>query len=127
MREKAYGIWQTWTLGQLCEESFALAAGLSDLGFARNDTLVIIGDNRPRLYGSMIAARALGGVPVPAYQDSVAEEIQYVVDHARGALHHRGKPGASRQGPGDSGSRAQELSASFIVIPRVCANTIRRL
>ena len=30
----------------------------------------------------MIAAQALGGVPVPAYQDSVAEEIQYVVDHA---------------------------------------------
>ena len=82
MREKAYGIWQTWTLGQLCEDSFALAAGLADLGFARNDTLVIIGDNRPRLYGSMIAAQALGGVPVPAYQDSVAEEIQYVVDHA---------------------------------------------
>ena len=82
MREKAYGIWQTWTLGQLCEESFSLAAGLADLGFARNDTLVIIGDNRPRLYGSMIAVQALGGVPVPAYQDSVAEEIQYVVDHA---------------------------------------------
>ena len=82
MREKAYGIWQTWTLGELCEESFALAAGLADLGFARNDTLVIIGDNRPRLYGSMIAVQALGGVPVPAYQDSVAEEIQYVVDHA---------------------------------------------
>ena len=82
MREKAYGIWQTWTLGQLCEESFALSAGLADLGFVRNDTLVIIGDNRPRLYGAMIAAQALGGVPVPAYQDSVAEEIQYVVDHA---------------------------------------------
>ena len=82
MREKAYGIWQTWTLGQLCQESFALSAGLADLGFARNDTLVIIGDNRPRLYGAMIAAQALGGVPVPAYQDSVAEEIQYVVDHA---------------------------------------------
>ncbi|HBP85115.1 MAG TPA: long-chain fatty acid--CoA ligase, partial [Gammaproteobacteria bacterium] len=49
---------------------------------ARNDTLAIIGDNRPRLYGSMIAAQALGGVPVPVYQDSVAEEIQYVVDHA---------------------------------------------
>ena len=82
MREKAYGIWQTSTLGQLCEEAFALSAGLADLGFVRNDTLVIIGDNRPRLYGSMIAAQALGGVPVPAYQDSVAEEIQYVVDHA---------------------------------------------
>ena len=82
MREKAYGIWQTWTLGQIGEEAFAFAAGLSQLGFTRNDTLVIIGDNRPRLYGAMIAAQSLGGVPVPAYQDSVAQEIQYVVDQA---------------------------------------------
>ena len=82
MREKAYGIWQTWTLGQIGEEAFAFAAGLSQLGFTRNDTLVIIGDNRPRLYGAMIAAQSLGGVPVPTYQDSVAQEILYVVDHA---------------------------------------------
>ena len=82
MREKAYGIWQTWTLGDFCGEAFALAAGLSQMGFSRGETLVIIGDNRPRLYGAMLAAQSLGGVPVPAYQDSVAEEIQYVVDHA---------------------------------------------
>ena len=82
MREKAFGIWQTWTLGDFCGEAFALAAGLSQMGFSRGETLVIIGDNRPRLYGAMLAAQSLGGVPVPAYQDSVAEEIQYVVDHA---------------------------------------------
>ncbi len=82
MREKAYGIWQTWTLNEFCNEATALAAGLSDLGFQRGETLVIIGDNRPRLYGAMLAAQSLGGIPVPAYQDSVAEEIQYVVEHA---------------------------------------------
>ncbi len=82
MREKAYGIWQTWTLNEFCSEATALAAGLSDLGFQRGETLVIIGDNRPRLYGAMLAAQSLGGIPVPAYQDSVAEEIQYVVEHA---------------------------------------------
>jgi long-chain acyl-CoA synthetase len=30
----------------------------------------------------MCAAQALGGVPVPMYQDSVANELQFVVDHA---------------------------------------------
>ena len=30
----------------------------------------------------MCAAQALGGVPVPVYQDSVAEEMAYVVEHA---------------------------------------------
>ncbi|HJP07781.1 MAG TPA: AMP-binding protein [Arenicellales bacterium] len=82
MREKAYGIWQTWTWDEFAEEALALAGGLADLGFTRNDKLVIIGENRPRLYGAMVAAQALGGVPVPAYQDSAAQEIQYVVEHA---------------------------------------------
>jgi long-chain acyl-CoA synthetase len=30
----------------------------------------------------MAAAQSLGGVPVPVYQDSVTEELAYVVDHA---------------------------------------------
>ncbi|MCP4302246.1 MAG: long-chain fatty acid--CoA ligase, partial [Gammaproteobacteria bacterium] len=42
----------------------------------------IIGDNRPRLYWSMTAAQALGAVPVPLYQDAVADEMAYVLDNA---------------------------------------------
>ena len=30
----------------------------------------------------MASAQCLGGIPVPAYQDSVASEIQYVVEHS---------------------------------------------
>src|SRR5258707_12689032 len=43
---------------------------------------MVVGDNRPRLYWSMCAAQSLGGVPVPVYQDSVADELAYVVEHA---------------------------------------------
>ncbi len=82
IREKDYGIWQTWTWRQVEEEVRMLACGLAARGFKRGDKLAIIGDNRPRLYWSMAAAQALGGVPVPAYQDAVAEEMQYVLDHA---------------------------------------------
>ena len=42
----------------------------------------MIGDNRPRLYWSMVAAQALGGIPVPLYQDSVAEEMVYVLENS---------------------------------------------
>src|SRR4029079_4570060 len=38
--------------------------------------------HRPRLYWAVAATQALGGVPVPVYQDSVTEELAYVVDHA---------------------------------------------
>jgi long-chain acyl-CoA synthetase len=80
MREKDYGIWQTWTWAQVAAEVRTLACGLAALGFKRGDKLAIIGDNRPQLYWAMIAAQGLGGVPIPLYQDSVAEEMIYILD-----------------------------------------------
>ncbi|MDP2855248.1 MAG: AMP-binding protein [Smithellaceae bacterium] len=82
MREKDFGIWQSWTWAQMAEGIRSLACGLAALGFKRDDKLAIIGDNRPRLYWAMAAAQSLGGIPVPAYQDSAAEEMQYLLDHA---------------------------------------------
>jgi long-chain acyl-CoA synthetase len=82
-REKDYGIWQSWTWAQVAAEVEALACGLSVMGFERGDKLAIIGDNRPRLYWAIAAAQGLGGVPVPIYQDSIAEEMAFVLDHAQ--------------------------------------------
>jgi long-chain acyl-CoA synthetase len=82
MREKDYGIWQSWSWAEVAEEARALACGLAALGCARGDKIAIIGDNRPRLYWSMVAAQTIGAIPVPMYQDSVADELHYVVDHA---------------------------------------------
>ena len=81
-REKDLGIWQTWTWAQVAGEVRALACGLAAEGFTRGMHLAIIGDNRPRLYWSMIAAQALGGVPVPMYQDAPAAEFVYVLNNA---------------------------------------------
>jgi long-chain acyl-CoA synthetase len=82
MREKDLGIWQTWTWGEVDIRVRELTGGLAALGFRRGEKLAIIGDNRPELYWAMAATQALGGIPVPVYQDSVADEIQYVIDHA---------------------------------------------
>jgi len=81
-REKDLGIWQTWTWAEVAAEVRALACGLAAQGFTRGMHLAIIGDNRPRLYWAMIAADALGGVPVPMYQDAPAAEFAYVLNDA---------------------------------------------
>ena len=81
-RLKDLGIWQTWTWSDVAEEVQNLACGLAKIGFQRGDKLTVIGDNRPRLYWSMVAVQALGGIPVPLYQDSVAEEMVYVLENA---------------------------------------------
>ncbi|MFA6021215.1 MAG: AMP-binding protein [Rhodospirillales bacterium] len=81
-REKDFGIWQTWTWNQVADEVRAFALGLKALGFQRGDRLAIVGDNRPHLYWAMLAAQSLGGVPVPMYQDAVANEMRFVLSHA---------------------------------------------
>ena len=80
-REKEFGIWQTWNWAQTEEEIEALALGFLKLGVKEGDFIAIIGRNRPYLYWSMVAAEMVGAVPVPLYQDSVAEEMAYVMDH----------------------------------------------
>jgi long-chain acyl-CoA synthetase len=82
LREKDYGIWQSWTWARSLKEVRSLALGLAAHGFERGDKVAIIGDNRPYLYLAMAAAQVLGGVPVPIYQDSIAEEMFYILDHA---------------------------------------------
>jgi long-chain acyl-CoA synthetase len=82
IREKALGIWQAWTWSRLQDEVMALAGALAAQGLARGECVALIGENRPRLYAAMIAVQVLGGVPVPMYQDAVAQEMVYVLRDA---------------------------------------------
>ncbi|MEL6476045.1 MAG: AMP-binding protein [Pseudomonadota bacterium] len=81
-REKAYGIWQSWTWSEVADEIRALALGLKDLGLAEGERMAVIGTNRPALYWSMVSAQMAGAIPVPVYHDGVAEEMHYVLDHS---------------------------------------------
>src|SRR5947207_5486495 len=82
IREKDYGIWQSSTWRQYWENGRAIALGLASLGFTRGDKVAIVGDNRPELYWAVLGTQALGGVPVPLYQDASEKELAYIVDHA---------------------------------------------
>jgi long-chain acyl-CoA synthetase len=82
LREKLYGIWQTTTWGALATLVKHLACGLAAAGMKRGDHLVVVGDNRPRLYASMLAAQSLGAIPVPLYQDAVAGEFVFPITNA---------------------------------------------
>ncbi|WP_085868786.1 AMP-binding protein [Pseudoruegeria aquimaris] len=80
-REKEFGIWQSWTWAETEKEVEALALGLINLGVKPGDFVAIIGRNRPYLYWSFVAVQSVGAVPVPLYQDAVAEEMAYVLEH----------------------------------------------
>lgn len=82
MREKYLGIWQTSTWREVAAEVRKIASGLHVRGLKRGDKISIIDDNRPRFYWTVLAAKSIGAVPVPIYQDSVADEALYVLEHA---------------------------------------------
>jgi long-chain acyl-CoA synthetase len=82
IREKDYGIWQSYTFSEYLKQVRAFALGLAALGFNRGDKIAIIGDNRPQLYWSMVATQCLGGIPVPLFQDAIENEMHYVLNHS---------------------------------------------
>ena len=59
-----------------------LACGLAQAGLARGQHIVIIGENRPRLYAAMLAAQSLGAIPVPLYQDAATTEFVFPINNA---------------------------------------------
>jgi long-chain acyl-CoA synthetase len=82
LREKVFGIWQTTTWADLALQVRRLACGLAHAGLKRGDHLVVVGDNRPRLYATMLAAQSLGGIPVPLYQDAAVTEYVFPINNA---------------------------------------------
>ncbi len=82
IREKDLGIWQSWTWAEMRDEVELLAAGLAQAGLTRGAHIAVIGSNRPRLYWTLIAAQSLGAIPVPFYEDAVAQEMAFVFRNA---------------------------------------------
>ncbi|MCD6079726.1 MAG: long-chain-fatty-acid--CoA ligase-like protein, partial [Ramlibacter sp.] len=82
MREKEYGIWQALSWADLARMVDHLACGLHQAGLRRGEHMVVVGANRPRLYATMLAAQALGAIPVPLYQDAAATECVFPINNA---------------------------------------------
>ena len=86
LREKEYGIWQTLSWRELALLVRQLAGGLAAAGLAKGQHVVVVGENRPRLYASMLAAQALGAIPVPLYQDAASSEFVFPLTNAEVAF-----------------------------------------
>jgi long-chain acyl-CoA synthetase len=86
MREKTLGIWRSYSWHDSLSNVRDFALGLAVLGFRRGDKLAIVGDNRPRLYWAQLSAQALGGAAVPVYQDAIASELVFVLNHSEASV-----------------------------------------
>ena len=83
MREKALGIWQEFTWSQMLDEVLEIAAGLEERGFVERDAMLVLGDNRVRLYLGMLAASTLKGYAMPVYPDANPDEVEHFASEAQ--------------------------------------------
>jgi long-chain acyl-CoA synthetase len=82
MREKEFGIWNAFTWADCQRNVKLMALGMRRLGVGRGDAVAIIGDNRPEWVWGEIAAHALGAMSLGIYQDSIGDEVTYLINYA---------------------------------------------
>ncbi len=84
-RERDRGVWLERSWADMFAEVIALAAELEALGLGPEQALIVIGDNRTRLYGACLAAMALRAFPAPVFPDVPPDELLAYTRH--GAPH----------------------------------------
>lgn len=86
MREKEYGIWVPITWKQYYENVKRIALGMIALGLQKEDKVAMIGDNRPEALWAEMAAMCVGAIGVWLFQDSLIDEVSYIINHSDAKL-----------------------------------------
>jgi len=75
IREKAYGIWQSYTWRDYLTFAKKVGLGLYSLGMKRGDQIGIIMDNHPEWLFSQVGGEAFGAVMVNLFTSAISSEI----------------------------------------------------
>ncbi|MCF8085339.1 MAG: AMP-binding protein [Desulfohalobiaceae bacterium] len=82
MREKEFGIWRPFTWEDYYENVKQICLGLVRMGLQREDRVALMGANRPEGLWAEIGSMCAGGVCAWLFQESLHDEVQYIVDHS---------------------------------------------
>ncbi|EJI1390859.1 long-chain fatty acid--CoA ligase [Vibrio parahaemolyticus] len=83
MREKEFGIWREFTWQDYENRVKWMALSLQNLGIGEQDVVGLLGDNRPEWVWGELAAHAIKGYSLGIYQDSMHEEVAYLINYAK--------------------------------------------
>ena len=86
MREKEFGIWNAFTWAECQRRVRLMALGMHKLGLKRGEVVALIGDNRPEWIWGELAAHAIGALSLGIYQDSLGEEVTFLLNIAEARI-----------------------------------------
>ena len=85
IREKAYGIWQTYNWKEYLRYTKLVCLGLISLGLKRNENVGLIIDNHPEWLFSELGVQSTGAVTVNLFTSAVAKELVYGLNRIEAA------------------------------------------
>jgi long-chain acyl-CoA synthetase len=85
IREKAYGIWQTFNWQEYLRYTRLVALGLISLGLKRGENVGLILDNHPEWLFSELGTQSLGAVTINLFSSAVSKELLFGLNRIRAA------------------------------------------
>ncbi len=86
MREKEFGIWTEFNWNEYQSRVKWLSLALVKLGVEKGDAIALLGDNRPEWVWGEIAAHAMQCYSIGIFQDSLHEEVVYLLNKSRATV-----------------------------------------
>jgi long-chain acyl-CoA synthetase len=86
MRCRSRHGWEVFTWADYGEGVAEVTAGLADLGIGSGERVAILSSNRVEWHLADLGALANGGVTVPVYPTSSAEQVGYILNHCGARL-----------------------------------------
>jgi len=82
LREKDFGIWVEHSWSHYYDHVRWLGLGMREMGLKRGDVLGLLGESRPEWIWGAIGAHAIGAISLGIFQDSIGDEISYLVNYS---------------------------------------------
>jgi long-chain acyl-CoA synthetase len=86
LRRRAETGWETVSWGDYGRAVAEVTAGLAEMGVEPGDRVAILSGNRVEWHFADFGTLCNGSVTVPLYQTSSADQVAYILDHAKAVL-----------------------------------------
>jgi len=86
IREKAYGVWQTYHWGDYLRYVRATSLGLAVIGLKRGENVVLVVNNHPEWLYAELGAQTMGAVTVNLFTSSIPEELRTALERTQAAI-----------------------------------------
>jgi len=83
LKEKDFGIWNTYTWEDYYDYVRKTALGLKAIGLGKGDTIAIISDNIPEILFVAIGGHSIGAISAGIYQTSMPHEIAQILQYLK--------------------------------------------